>query len=75
MDKTLDPTMPLSKEELCLGVLGLSPHASQEEIDAAYAHLVADITPGTNAEHAKVSYAQQLLSEVQSAYNWLATAA
>jgi hypothetical protein len=60
-------------EDRCadLRVLGLSAEASWEQILAAPARLVSDLTPGDGADHGNVALAERLLDEVNRAFDAL----
>ncbi len=50
-----------------LRALGLPATASWDEVCAAHARLVADLTPGPDASHGNVALAMRLLDEVNGA--------
>lgn len=54
-----------------LRVLGLSYDATWEDICAAHARLVADLTPGADATHQNVALAEAFLREVNEAFSSL----
>lgn len=54
-----------------LHVLGLPSDAGWDEICDAHRRLVSDLTPGPEATHRNVALANQLLSEVNSAFDSL----
>ncbi len=54
-----------------LRALGLPADASWNEICAAHARLVADLTPGPDASHGNVALARRLLDEVNGAFDAL----
>lgn len=55
----------------CLRILGVRQNATFNEIHASYKSLVSDIKPGVNANHSRVEPANQLLAEVELAYQTL----
>ena len=67
------PAIPSADSDLgrWLSVLGLQIGASWNDIDAAYQSLSSDLTPSPGANHSKVALANQLLTEVNEAYNSL----
>lgn len=54
-----------------LRALGLPGNASWDEICAAHARLVSDLTPGPDASHGNVALAMRLLDEVNGAFDAL----
>jgi hypothetical protein len=54
-----------------LQVLGLGNGATWDDICAAHARLVADLTPGPDASHRNVALARDLLDEVNTAFSSL----
>ena len=52
----------------CLRILGLAGDPTPGDIQTAYKGLVADMTPGVDANHSRVSVAKSLLAEVEMAY-------
>jgi len=54
-----------------LGVLGLGNDASWEKIEAAHSSLVSDLTPGVGANHSRVQLANEMLAEVNEAFDAL----
>ncbi|MGI9598315.1 MAG: hypothetical protein ACR2QK_19280 [Acidimicrobiales bacterium] len=54
-----------------LQVLGLAGGATSEEIAAAHARLVSDLTPGPDASHRNVALAERFLNEVNHAFQSL----
>jgi len=54
-----------------LRALGLPANASWEDVCAAHARLVADLTPGPDASHGNVALARRLLDEVNGAFDAL----
>lgn len=55
----------------CLRILGLAGEPTNADIRDAYKGLVADMTPGENANHSRVAVAKSLLAEVELAYQEL----
>ena len=62
---------PADPKSADLRTLGLAPGASWEEITAAHARLVSDLTPGPDASHRNVELARRLLREVNQAFDAL----
>lgn len=54
-----------------LSVLGLDDTASWPDVERAYGRLVADLTPGPDANHRNVGLALRMLDEVNQAYRTL----
>ncbi len=65
------PRKSLATRSQCLRILGLVGEPTQDDIQSAYRGLVADMTPGKNADHSRVSLANTLLAEVELAYEEL----
>jgi len=51
-----------------LETLGLGETASWEDIERAHERLVADLTPGPEADHKNVEMALEMLAEVNEAF-------
>ncbi len=70
-DTTSSRRGPVDEAAAQLQVLGLAPGASADEIVAAHARLVSDLTPGPDASHRNVALAEQFLREVNQAFDSL----
>lgn len=69
--ETAEPGSTAAAVDGHLQVLGLAPDATWDEIRTAHRRLVADLTPGPDANHRNVALANRLLAEVNRAFDSL----
>lgn len=62
------PQARFESESSCRSILGVPENASWDDICAAHARLVSDMTPGPGADHSRVQLALSMLDEVDQAF-------